>query len=310
MESLPPGYPPDYPPPPPPPSLLHEQAAAPSPLPHRQSSPQVWAIIAVVAAVAMLLVIGGTYGVAGYFSASSRISHANQVLDTALAHRDAFDNAPSALELDAPDSKTMQADAAKFAKTWKAQVATIDGDEQALSSAGTGLRQQQWLTFVRRGNIDSASARVDHAHKALDVARAIAGARVKEGQLELALADAAADFDAVVGDFQSQDVAAATSAANKMHTDAGGALGLTSDTQFPPEVHDYVATIQLLAKDFIDFFGAVSKGDTTGAKSLLAKANVDVNTLQTFDLNGMGEKVDAYYQPLIDTYHSELSKAQ
>ena len=266
--------------------------------------------MAVIAAVALLLVIGGTYGVAGYFSASSRIGIANQVLDVALAHRDAFDNAPSTLELDATDATTMQTDAAKFAKTWKQQAATIDADEQALASAATGLRQQQWLTYIRRGSIDSASVRIGHALKALDVARTIAGERVKEGQLELALANAAADFDAVVGDYQSQDVAAATTAAHKMQTDAGGAVGPASDTQFPPEVHDYVAAIQALAKDFVDFLGAVSQGDTNGAKSLLAKANVDVNSLQTFDLTSMGEKVDAYYQPLIDSYHAELSKAQ
>jgi len=266
--------------------------------------------MAVIAGVALLLVIGGTYGVAGYFSASNRIGNANHALEIALAHRDAFDNAPSALELDAPDAKTMQADAGKFAQTWKEQAATVQSDEQALASAGSALLQQQWLTVVRRGSIDSASARVDHARKALDVARTIADERVKEGQFEQALANAAADFDAVVGDFQAQDVASAATAANKMQTDANGALGLASDTQFPSELHDYVAAIQVLAKDFVDFFGAIRQGDSSGAKSLLAKANVDVNTLGTFDLNGMGEKVDAYYQPLIDSYHSELSKAQ
>ncbi len=266
-------------------------------------------MMAIIAAVAVLLVIGGTYGVAGYLSASSRIGNANHALDVTLAHRDAFDNAPIELGLDAPDSKTMQTASAKFAQTWKAQVATIESDERALASADSGLRQQQWLTFIRRGNIDSATARVDHARKALEVARTIAAERVKEGQFEESLADAAADFDAVLSDSQSQNLTAAVTAANKMQTDAGGALGLTTDTQFPPEVHDYVADIQAVAKDLVDYLNAISRGDQTGAKTLIAKADTDLNQLQTFDVLAMGEKVDAYYQPLMDSYHAELSKA-
>ena len=266
--------------------------------------------MAVIAAAALLLVITGTYGIAGYFSAGSRLTSASNAIDVALAHRDAFDNAPTTLELDAPDARTMQSDALKFAQAWQAQMATIENDRKALAAADSGLRQQQWLTLVRRGNLDSESSRIAHARTALDAAGSIAADRVKEGKFEVALGTAVADFEGVLTDFDSKDFVAAVTAANKMQTDAASALGLTSDKQFPPEVHDYVAAIQALSKDFVDYLSALSKGDTAGAKALVTKANADVSTLQTFDLAAIGVKVDTYYQPLIDTYHSELSKAQ
>lgn len=313
MESPPQGYPPDYPPPPPPPTAepeapgyFYAPAAPPRP---RRSSRTLGTVIAVIAGVALLLVIAGTYGVAGFYSASSRLSSANRALQTAVGHRGAFDNAPSIFEGDASDAKTLQSDAATFTKTWQEQSATIETDDQALASAAKSLGQQQWLTLIRRGNMETASVRITHARKALDAARTIAAARVKEGQFQQALADAISDFDTLGMDAQNSDFGGAVTAAMKMQTDAGRALTLTGDQQFPSELHDYMAAVQALASDFVKYLSAVRQGDQTTAKSLIDKANTDLDALGNYDITAIGDKIDQYYQPYIDTYHAELSKA-
>ena len=313
MESTPPGYPPDYPPPPPPPAAEPETHgyfyAPPAPPRPPRSSKRLATVISVIAAVALVLVIAGTYAVAGYYSASSRLSSANRALENAVGHQGQFDNAPSIFEADASDAKTLQSDAATFTKKWQEQSATIETDDQALASAAKSLGQQQWLTVIRRGNMDSASVRITHARKALDAARTIAAARVKEGQFQQALADAISDFDTLGTDAQNSDFGGAVTAAMKMQTDAGRALTLTSDQQFPTELHDYMAAVQTLASDFVKYLSAVRQGDQTTAKSLIDKANSDLDALGNYDITAIGDKIDQYYQPLIDKYHSELAKA-
>jgi len=313
MESPPPGYPPDYPPPPPPPTPEAEAPgyfyAPPAPQRPARSSRRLATVIAAIAAVGLVLAIAGTYGVAGYYSASSRLSSANRALQSAVGHQGQFDNAPSIFEADASDAKTMQSDAATFTKKWQEQSATIESDDQALASAARSLGQQQWLTVIRRGNMDSAAVRITHARKALDAARTVAAARVKEGQFQQALADAVSDFDALGTDAQNSDFGGAVTAAMKMQTDAGRALTLTSDQQFPTELHDYIAAVQTLASDFVTYLSAVRQGDQTTAKSLIDKANSDLDALGNYDITAIGDKIDQYYQPMIDTYHAELAKA-
>ena len=313
MEPPPPGYPADYPPPPPPPAPEPDASAyfyAPpaAPRPSRSSS-TLGTVIAGISIVALLVVIAATYGVVGYYSASSRLTNANRALQATVDHRGAFDKAPIGFGADASDAKTMQSNAAAFVKTWQGQMATVETDDQALASAAKALGQQQWLTVIRRGNMDSASNRITHARRALDAARTIAAARVKEGQFQQALADAINDFDTLGTDAQNSDFSGAVTAATKMQTDAGRALTLTADKQFPSELHDYMAAVQTLASDFVNYLTAEKQGDKATAKSLIDKANTDLNALQSYDITAIGDKIDLYYQPYMDTYHSELEKA-
>jgi hypothetical protein len=266
--------------------------------------------MAVIGAVAVLLAVGGAYAVAGFASASSKLTNANRAIDAAVSHRTAFDDAPSAFEGQSADAGTLQKDATRFVQTWMDQSKTIAGDQAALASADSGLHQQQWLTAVRKGNIDSAASRIAHARKALDAARTIAMARLKEGAFLHSFADVFVDFDTIATDSQASNFAGARVAASQMVTDTTLAAGLSTDAQFPPELHQLLVAMQALAQDFVDYINAVAGGDKAAMTSLTAKANTDLASVESFNTFSISTKVDEYYQPYLDTYHSELARAE
>ncbi len=316
---LPPGYPPP-PTSPPPPSLppsepppaeappynYYQQPAAP---PARRSSRQLWIILTAVAVVALLLVVGAAYGIAGYATAGSKLTTANRALDTAGSHRAAFDKAPSTFQIDRSDAKAFQSDAAAWVQSWATQSATIASDEAALTTAGGKLRDQQWLTVIRKGSLDSASGRIDHAHKAMDAARTIAIDRQAEGKFLVAYANFLNDIETFITKQQGGDPLGALAAASQLPTDADKAVSLTADPQFPSELGAYMRSVATVAKDLVDYLNAVTKGDTATAKSLQAKTNDDINAGKLIDISQVPTKVDEFYQPYIDVYHKELALA-
>lgn len=260
--------------------------------------------------VALIVVLGGGYGVAGYVSASTRLSTANHAVAGAVAHRQAFDDAPSTFVDQAADAASLRSDADRFVQTWSDQSATIAGDEAALASAETGVHQQEWLTLVRRGSLDTASARIAHARKALAAAHTAATEHVKEGQFLQVYADVAKDFETLAADAQASDLAGARTASSQMVTDSGRAIAMLTDPQFPSELRQLMQGLQTLAQDFVDYIDAVNANDQAKASSLMAKTNADVTSVSSVDTSSIGTKVDEYYQPYLDTYHSELSRAE
>ena len=281
----------------------------PPPAP-RASSQRLWVVIAVIGVVALLLMIGGGYGVAGYVSASNRLNTANHAVAGAVAHRKGFDDAPSTFVGQSGDASTLRTDADKFVKTWSDQSDTIATDDKALAAAESGLHQQQWLTVVRRGNLDSASARIAHARKALAAAQTAATEHVAEGKFLQAYADALNDFATLAADAQAADATGAQAAALKMVADADHASSLLNDPQFPPELRQVVTGLRTFAQDIVDYLNAVATGDSTAISALKTKTTADLTNLENIDTSSVPTKIDEYYQPYLDTYHSELSRAE
>lgn len=264
----------------------------------------------IIGIVALLLVLGGGYGVAGYVSASNRLTTANHAVSAAVGHRKAFDDAPSTFTNSSSDATSLRPDADKFLQTWSDQSTTIEGDQAALASADSGLHQQEWLTVIRRGNLDTASTRIGHARKALAAAHVVATEHVKEGQVLQVYADLYNDLTTVATDAQGGDLAGARTASLKMVSDADHAMSLVSDPQFPPELQQLLTALKALGQDFVDYINAVIAGDQAALSSLMAKANADLASVEAVDTASMASKIDQYYQPYLDTYHSELSRAE
>ncbi len=282
--------------------------AAPPP-PARRSSQNVSTILTAVAVVALLLVIGAGYGVAGYVTAGNKLTAANRAIDSTASHRSAFDNAPSTFDIQRSDAKAFQSDAAAWVQTWTSQSTTIASDEAMLTAARGKLRDQQWLTVVRKGSLDSASGRLDHAHKALDAAKTIAVDRQAEGKFLVAYATFLNDVETFITKEQGGDSLGALAAASQFPADAGKAVSLSGDPQFPSELRAYMQSVATVFKDLVDYLNAVAKGDDAAAKSLQAKTNDDINAGKQIDISQVSTKIDEFYQPFIDTYHKELSLA-
>jgi hypothetical protein len=259
--------------------------------------------------VAVLLVVGAGYGIAGYVTAGNKLTTANRALDTATSHRAAFDNAPSTFDLARSDAKAFQSDAAAWVQTWSTQSTTIASDDTSLIAAGGRLRDQGWLTVIRKGSLDSASGRVDHALKAMDAAKTIAIDRQAEGKFLVAYANFLNDIETFITKDQGGDALGALAAASQIPADADKAVSLTGDPQFPSELGAYMRSVATVAKDLVDYLNAVTKGDTATAKSLQAKTNDDINAGKLIDISQVQTKVDEFYQPFIDTYHKELALA-
>ena len=282
-------------------------AAAPPPA--RRSSQRLGTILTALAVVALLLVIGAGYGIAGYVTAGNKLTAANRAIDAANSHRSAFDNAPSTFDLQRSDAKAFVSDAAAWVRSWTSQSTSIASDEATLNAAGGKLRDQQWLTVIRKGSLDSASSRIDHAHKALDAAKTIAGKRQAEGKFLVAYATFLNDIETFVTKEQGGDSLGALAAAAQLPADADKAVSLSGDPQFPSELGAYMRSVATVAKDLVDYLNAVTKGDSATAKSLQTKTNTDINAGKGIDISQVSTKVDEFYKPYIDTYHKELSLA-
>jgi len=277
--------------------------------PARRSSEHLGTILTAVAVVALLLVIGAGYGVAGYVTAGNKLTAANRAIDAATSHRSAFDNAPSTFDIQRSDAKAFQSDAAAWVQTWTSQSTTITSDQGTLTTAGGKLRDQQWLTVVRKGSLDSASGRLDHAHKALDAAKTVAVDRQAEGKFLVAYATFLNDVATFITKDQGGDSLGALAAASQFPADADKAVSLSGDPQFPSELRAYMRSVATVFKDLVDYLNAVTKGDDATARSLQAKTNDDINAEKQIDISQVSTKIDEFYQPYIDTYHKELSLA-
>jgi hypothetical protein len=279
------------------------------PPPARHSSRQLWTILTAVAVVALLLMVGAGYGVAGYVTAGNKLTTANAAIAAATSHQSAFDSAPSTFDLQRSDAKAFQSDAAAWVQTWGNQSTTIASDDEALTAAGGKLRDQQWLTVIRKGSLDTASARVEHARKAMDAAKTIAGDRQAEGRFLVAYANFLNDFEEFITKGQGGDSIGALAAAARLPADVDKAVSLSGDPQFPSELGVYMRSVQTIAKDLVDYLNAAASGDTATAKSLQSKTNDDINAGKLIDISQISTKIDEFYQPYMDTYHKELKLA-
>ncbi|HEV2217159.1 MAG TPA: hypothetical protein VGV88_06260 [Candidatus Dormibacteraeota bacterium] len=293
----------------PPPAYYYGQpVVAPTP-PARGSSRRLWTILTAIAIVAFLLVIAGGYGIAGYVTAGGKIGSANSAIDGVASHRSTFDSAPSTFDIQRSDAKAFQSDAAAWVQTWTSQSSTIADDEAALAAAGAKLQDQQWLTAIRKGSLDSAAARVDHASKAMAAAKTVAVDRLAEGKFLVAYANFLNDVETYVTKEQSGDALGALATANLLPAEADKAVSLASDPQFPSELAAYTRSESTIAKDLVDYLNAVIKGDAATAKTIQDKTNADIDASQLIDISKVGTKIDQFYQPLLDTYHKELTLA-
>jgi hypothetical protein len=294
------------------PSYYPPPEAAMGPPPRRRSLAPI--IAAVVIVVVLIAAIGG-YLVAGVAFAQSRLSNANNAYNTVVAHQNNLNDTINGL------SKQMTTDFSNAStneltsdKSTMAQIVTksqaaqseIDSDDAALAKADDGLKENQWLTVLRKSDIDKQSTRIGHARKALATAKVITSDYVQVGNFFQAFYDLLIDFDTLGAKAQAQDLTGVAAADEKLKTDTTKAISLDKAPGIPAEMDQFLQDVKALANDFSALLNARTQSAQQAAEKAL---NADLKKIESVDSTKMGNDIDGFYQKLIDQYNSEVDKA-
>lgn len=324
-EQAPPSWlatPPQAPPPEPPsagsepgypePGYSQPPAYAAAPPPRRSMVP----IIAGVVIVVVLIAAIGAYVVGGYAYATTRLNSATSSYNTVVDHLNSLNDTVNGLGDKLTNTNAASASAADLQtdKGLIAQIVTksqaaqgqIDNDDTSLAQAQSNLQEGQWLTVVRKGDIDKAQTRIGHERKALALAKTITADYVQIGTFYQTFFDVAIDVDTLGTKAQAADITGASAADEKLKTDTAKAITEDKAPGLPPEMDTFLQDIAALAKDFSALVNAKDSSTESAAETALQG---DVQKIQNFDFNKIGTAVHDYYQPLIDSFNSEVDKA-
>jgi hypothetical protein len=272
-------------------------------------------IAIVIVAVVVIGIIG--YAVAGFAYASSRVAGANRSLNTVVSHQNSlnttfkdmdtkFSGLNSSSSFDPKAARTL---IDQFVANAKSAGTAVDQDDASLVSARASLDGQQWLTVLSKGTLDKEAQRIDHARKGLSSAKVIASDYVQDGQFLQAFLDGIVDLDTLGTQSANADLPAAKTTLATMKTHVDNALQLSTAPGLPVELHDLMVDFQTLVGDFGKLLDAAAAGDVnaiTGAEQAVEK---DATKISGYNFDKISTEIAAYYQPLVDTFNSEMQKA-
>ena len=309
-----PGPPADLPPPEyaPPPGYAAPPVATATP---RRMGP----IIAAVVIVALVVVAVVGYGIAGYAFASSRIDSAKSKYNTVIGHQNAITDAFNSFDSKVASVNLTSATAAQLKQNRTAydqlvsqsQAAqpTISTDDTTLAAAQASLNDNSWLTVFSRSSLDQVSTKIGHERNALASAKTITGDLVQLGTFYQSFYDSLIDLDTVSTKAGAGDFAGAKTALTPLTTDLGKALQLSTAPGLPPEMKQFVTDFQTTAVDFGKLLDATIAGNASAIQAEVKAVDADSTKLGTYDFDKMSTAIKSFYQPLIDNFNSEVSKA-
>jgi hypothetical protein len=276
-------------------------------------------IIAGVVIVAVLVVAVIGYGVAGFAFAQGRLDAARSTYNAVVSHQNtitdefnSFDSKVTGVNVTsatAADLKTNQDAYALLVTQSQAAQPTITSDNASLATAQADLRQNSWLTVFNRSSLDQASSKIDHERKALASAKTITGDLVQLGTFYQQFYTSLLDLDTLDMKTQASDFPGAASAITTLKADINKAIQLATAPGLPPEMKLFLTDFQTLAGDFEKLLNAAIAGDTNGANADLASVKADLAKIESYDFDKMSTAIKGFYQPLIDSFNSEVAKA-
>ncbi|OLC68831.1 MAG: hypothetical protein AUH69_00610 [Actinobacteria bacterium 13_1_40CM_4_65_12] len=310
-EENPPAAPaPDYPAPP---------ADSPPPAAAARPPRNMLPIIAAGVVVAVLVVAVIGYAAAGIAFASSRIAGTRTTYNAVVAHQNtitdefnAFDNNLTGVNLTSATATQLKQSRAAYdtlVSQSRAAQPTIAADDASLASAQARLNDNSWLTLFSRSSLNNASAKMGHERKALAAAKAITGDLIQLGTFYQAFYDSLIDLDTLSTKAQATDFTGAAAAITTLKADIAKSIQLSSAPGLPPEMKLFLTDFQTLAVDFGKLLDAAIAGDSNGASTDLKAVDADITKIGSYDTDKMSSEIKAFYQPLIDTFNSEIAKA-
>jgi hypothetical protein len=276
-------------------------------------------IAGLVIVVVIIAAIGG-YVVGGLAYAQTRLNNAhttyNKVVDHQNSLTDTVNSAAKQFSGSSVSDTSTSASLQSF-KTTMAGVVTksqqaqpqIESDDASLASADSGLKENQWLTVLSRSELDKESAKIGHERKALAAAKVLTADYVQIGNFYQAFADVLIDFDTLGTKAQAKDLSGAAAASAQLNTDAAKAISLDKAPGLPAEIDTLLHEIQSIGTDFTNLINAAAQNNEAGVTAAENALTSDASKVEAFDFTKAGSEIDAFYQPLIDSYNSEVDKA-
>ena len=269
------------------------------------------------AAVGMLIAGVIAYAVLGIALAGSRVAAAEHAVDQTVSHQNTLNATFGDIntELTALGAKT-SFDAAEALALVDRSVTnselasqTISKDDVTLRDAETSLHAQEWLTMVSGSTVGHAANRVRHARQALAIAGAMAADQIAAGRFWQALYLGMADLGSIGKQHDAGDLAAARASVGQMKLHVDQAASLSSSPGLPPELAALTGDLQKLATDYGRQLDAELAGNYDRATLIASDVAGDMARIGSFDVDGVGPKMDAYFKPSIDRYNAEIRAA-
>jgi hypothetical protein len=274
--------------------------------------------ITIVAIVLIVIVVVGIigYAVTGLAYAQTRVGNADKTLNSVISHQNNLNNTFADLNtkfngLSSATTDPLQARQLfdQVVANEKAAGVTDDQDQASLVSTKASLTEQSWLNLIARPSLDKEAARIDHAQKALSIAKTTTEGYLQVGMCFQSYFDAQIDIEMFNTQVASADLSAARTTLTTMkgHVDTG--LKLSNAPGLPADLHSAMVDLGKLATDFGTLLDAAAASDYTAITNADNAVQADANKLGTYDLNKILAEIDAYYKPMFDQIDSEMAKA-
>ena len=270
-----------------------------------------------IGVIAILIVGLLGYAGAGLAYSGSRVTGAERTLNTVVSHQNALNTTFNDLntQLSAINSSsTFNAQQAialvdTAVANYELATQTIIQDDASLAAAATDLNRSPWLTMVGRSSLDHESSRIAHARNALAAARTVSDDKVLHGRFWHAQYVVLGDLDTLNSQSGAGDFAGAKSTLPTTKTDVDQAVQLSTSPGLPSALHDLMVDFQTLVTDYGKEVDAQLAGDDAGVATYEASVQADRTRIRGYNIDQIGAQIDAFYQPLIDRYNSEIAAA-
>jgi hypothetical protein len=272
----------------------------------------------IIAIVVIAIVVSGIigYAVTGLAYAQTRVGNADRTLSTVISHQNSLNTTFKGIDVSATGLNSTNFDPKKastlldqFVANAKLAGTTINKDDATLASARAGLDEQQWLTTIARGSLDSEAARIDHARKALSMAKVIAADYAQVGGFWQALIGAFSDGQTVGNQIAMADLAGAQATLTTTKADTDKALQLSGAPGLPPELHALMVDFESLVADVGKLLAVVATGDDNAIVSTENQLQADATKVDGYDFAKIEAEIKSYYQPLVDSFNAEMARA-
>jgi hypothetical protein len=270
-----------------------------------------------IAVIAILILGLLGYAAAGLASSGSRVTSAERTLNAVVSHQNALNATFNDLntQLSAINgSSTFNAQQAialvdAAVANYELAIQTIIQDDASLAAAATDLSRSPWLTMVGRSNLDHESSRIAHARNALAAARTVSDDKVLQGRFWHAQYVVLGDLATLNDQSGSGDFAGAKSTLATMKMDVDQAVQQSTSPGLPSALHDLMVDFQTLVTDYGKEVDAQLAGDDAAVATDQAAVLADRTKISGYNIDQIGAQIDAFYQPLIDRYNSEIAAA-
>ena len=273
-------------------------------------------ITAIVITVIVVIGIIG-YAATGLAYAQTRVGNADKTLSVVISHQNSlnttvadlnskFNSLSTSATFDPRQARTLFQ---QFAAGETAAGVADDQDDASLASSRATLSQRDWLTIVARGSLDKEAAKIDHARKALSIAKAAAAGYAQVGQFFQTYYGVQVDFELVSTQVASADLAGASTTLATMKTDVDNGLQLSSSPGLPTELHALMVDLGTLVTDFGKLLSAAAANHDTAIANAENSVQADAGKLGTYNVDKIMAEITAYYKPMFDTINLEMAKA-